>query len=228
MAKDPASPGRIKQLRMVAQIIKKANPKGMPIVYATAVGVLALAVVIGLLTNSLIYALILGIPVALLAGMVVFGQLAQRAQYSMLHGQPGASYAVLQGMRGNWYVEEKPVAVNREQDLVFRVVGYPGVILVSEGPGNRVQRMLLAEKKRVQRVAIDVPVYDIQCGDAEGQVPIAKLQRHLMKLPRNLKKPAISEVNNRMRALTPSIPLPKGPMPKGARMPKTPKAPKAR
>ncbi|HEX8006686.1 MAG TPA: DUF4191 domain-containing protein [Trebonia sp.] len=228
MAKDPASPGRIKQLRMVAQIIKKANPKGMPIVYASVVGVLALAVVLGLLTNSLIYALILGIPVALLAGMIIFGQLAQRAQYSMLHGQPGATYAILQGMRGNWYVEEKPVAVNREQDLVFRVVGFPGVILVSEGPGNRVQRMLLAEKKRVQRVAIDVPVYDIQCGDAEGQVPIAKLQRHLMKLPRNLKKPAISEVNNRMRALTPSIPLPKGPMPKGARMPKTPKAPKAR
>jgi hypothetical protein len=228
MAKDPASPGRIKQLRMVAQIIKKANPKGMPIVYASAVGVLALAVVLGVLTNSVIYALILGIPVALLAGMIIFGQLAQRAQYSMLHGQPGAAYAILQGMRGNWYVEEKPVAVNREQDLVFRVVGYPGVILVSEGPGNRVQRMLLAEKKRVQRVAIDVPVYDVQCGDAEGQVPIAKLQRHLMKLPRNLKKPAVSEVNNRMRALTPSIPLPKGPMPKGARLPKTPKAPKAR
>ncbi|WP_214110304.1 DUF4191 domain-containing protein [Acrocarpospora catenulata] len=228
MAKDPANPGRIKQIRMVAQIIKKANPKGMPIVYGSVVGVLVLAVVLGLLLNSVVYAVILGIPVALLVGMIVFGQLAQKAQFSLLHGQPGATYAILQGMRGNWYVEEKPVAVNREQDLVFRVVGFPGVILVSEGPGNRVQRMLVAEKKRVQRVAIDVPVYDVQCGDGEGQVPIAKLQRHLMKLPRNLKKPAVSEINNRMRALTPSIPMPKGPMPKGARMPKTPKAPKAR
>ncbi len=152
--------------------------------------------------------------------MLLFGRFAQRAQYSMLHGQPGAVYAILQGMRGNWMVEEKPVAVNREQDLVFRLVGYPGVILVSEGPATRVQKMLVAEKKRVQRVAIDVPVYDVQCGDADGQVPLAKLQRHLMKLPRNLKKPAVSEVNNRMRALTPSIPMPKGPLPKGARLPK--------
>ncbi|WP_066362427.1 DUF4191 domain-containing protein [Herbidospora mongoliensis] len=220
MAKDSANPGRIKQLRMVAQIIKKANPKGMPLVYLTVVGVIALAVVIGLLTGAFWYVIILGIPVALLAGMLLFGRFAQRAQYSMLHGQPGAVYAILQGMRGNWMVEEKPVAVNREQDLVFRLVGYPGVILVSEGPGTRVQKMLVAEKKRVQRVAIDVPVYDVQCGDAEGQVPLAKLQRHLMKLPRNLKKPAVSEVNNRMRALTPSIPMPKGPLPKGARLPK--------
>ncbi|WP_062443699.1 DUF4191 domain-containing protein [Herbidospora daliensis] len=220
MAKDSANPGRIKQLRMVAQIIKKANPKGMPIVYATVVAVIALAVVIGLLTGAFWYVLVLGIPVALLAGMLLFGRFAQRAQYSLLDGQPGAVYAILQGMRGNWMVEEKPVAVNREQDLVFRLVGYPGVILVSEGPGTRVQKMLVAEKKRVQRVAIDVPVYDVQCGDGEGQVPLAKLQRHLMKLPRNLKKPAVSEVNNRMRALTPSIPMPKGPLPKGARLPK--------
>lgn len=220
MAKDSANPGRIKQLRMVAQIIKKANPKGMPIVYATVVAVIALAVVIGLLTGAFWYVLILGVPVALLAGMLLFGRFAQRAQYSLLDGQPGAVYAILQGMRGNWMVEEKPVAVNREQDLVFRLVGYPGVILVSEGPGTRVQKMLVAEKKRVQRVAIDVPVYDVQCGDGEGQVPLAKLQRHLMKLPRNLKKPAVSEVNNRMRALTPSIPMPKGPLPKGARLPK--------
>lgn len=83
--------------------------------------------------------------------------------------------------------------------------------------------MLVAEKKRVQRVATDVPVYDIQCGDADGQVPLAKLQRHMMKLPRNLKKGAVSEVNNRMRALTPAVPMPKGPIPKGMRMPRGPK-----
>ncbi|MBO3745637.1 DUF4191 domain-containing protein [Streptosporangiaceae bacterium NEAU-GS5] len=226
MAKTPASPetpGRLKQLRMVAQIINQANPRGMLAVYATAAGILVLAVVIGLLTGHLIYFLILGIPLALLGGMLLFSRKAQKSQYSMLQGQPGAAYAILSSMRGNWFVEDKPVAVNREQDLVFRVVGFPGVILVSEGPGNRVQRMLLAEKKRVQRVAIDVPVYDIQCGDGEGQVPLPKLQRHLMKLPRNLKKPAVNEVKDRLRALTPVMPMPKGPIPKGVRMPKGPR-----
>jgi Domain of unknown function (DUF4191) len=221
MAKDAAAPGRLKQLRTVAQIIKQANPKGMPIVYASAAGTLLVFVVLSLIISWTL--IIVGIPVAVLVAMMIFSRLAQTAQYSMLHGQPGAAYAILQGLRGTWHVEEKPVAVNRDQDLVFRVVGYPGVILVSEGPPNRVQRMLLAEKKRVQRVAADVPVYDIQCGDAEGQVPLAKLSRHLMKLPRNLKKGTLSEVNNRMRALTPAVPMPKGPMPKGVRMPRGPK-----
>ncbi|MBP2702512.1 DUF4191 domain-containing protein [Microbispora sp. RL4-1S] len=221
MAKDAAAPGRLKQLRMVAQIIQQANPKGMPIVYGSALATLVLFVIVGVIFSWTW--IVLGVFASVLVGMLVFSRLAQTAQYSMLHGQPGATYAVLQGMRGNWHVEEKPVAVNRDQDLIFRVVGYPGVILVAEGPSSRVQRMLVAEKKRVQRVAIDVPVYDVQCGDGEGQVPLAKLQRHLMKLPRNLKKGAVSEINNRMRALTPAMPIPKGPMPKGLRMPRGPK-----
>ncbi|GIH81149.1 DUF4191 domain-containing protein [Planobispora longispora] len=215
---DPARMGRMKQLRMIAQIIKQANPKGMPIVYASAFGTLVLFIVLGLVTGWWpLY--VLGVMVALTVGLVVFGQLAQKAQYSMLQGQPGAAAAVLQGMRGNWEVTPA-VAVNRDQDIVHRVVGYPGIVLVSEGPGSRVQKMLVAEKKRVQRIALDVPVYDVQAGDGEGQIPIGKLQRHLMKLPRNLKKPAVYEVNNRLKALPQTLPVPKGPLPRGAKMPR--------
>ncbi|MBB2911926.1 hypothetical protein FHS43_003206 [Streptosporangium becharense] len=222
MAKKPEDserPGRVKQLRMIAQIIKQANPKGMPIVYASALGTLALCIVIGLVTGWFWYLLFIGIMLAMTVGLVVFGQLAQKAQYSMLHGQVGAAAAILQSMRGNWQVTPA-VAVTRDQDIVHRVVGYPGVVLVSEGPGNRVQKMLVAEKKRIQRIALDIPVYDIQSGDGEGQIPLAKLQRHLMKLPRNLKKPAIYEVNNRLKALPQTLPMPKGPLPRGAKMPR--------
>ncbi|MCW2879269.1 MAG: hypothetical protein JWQ95_3369 [Sphaerisporangium sp.] len=216
---DPERPGRIKQLRMIAQIIKKANPKGMPIVYASALATVAVFVVLGLVTGLVWQLIILGVMFGVTVGMVIFGQLAQRAQYSMLDGQPGAAAAILQSMRGNWQVTPA-VAVTRDQDVVHRAVGFPGVVLVSEGPGARVQKMLVAEKKRVQRVAIDVPVYDIQCGEGEGQVPMKKLQRHLMKLPRNLKKEAVSEINYRLKALPQTLPMPKGPMPKGARMPR--------
>ncbi|MDF5755636.1 DUF4191 domain-containing protein [Spongiactinospora sp. TRM90649] len=219
---DPANadrPGRMKQLRMIAQIIKQANPKWMPIVYASALGTFALAVVIGVVTGWFWYMLVLGIPLALIVGLVIFGQFAQRAQYSLLDGQLGAAAAILQSMRGKWDVTPA-VAVNRDQDVIHRVVGFPGIVLVSEGPGSRVQRMLVAEKKRLQRVAMEVPVYDVQCGDGEGQIPLPKLQRHLMKLPRNLKKPAVEEVKSRLRALPQNIPVPKGPMPRNARMPR--------
>ena len=94
---------------------------------------------------------------------------------------------------------------------------------MSEGPGSRVGRMLAAEKKRVARVVLGIEIYDIQCGDGEGQVPLAKLQRHIMKLPRNLKKPSVNEVKDRLRSLPKNMPMPKGPMPKGARMPRGPK-----
>ncbi|WP_327086122.1 DUF4191 domain-containing protein [Nonomuraea sp. NBC_01738] len=219
---DPEKPGRIKQLRMIAQIIKQANPKGLPIVFLSAVATLAVAVVIGVVIDQLIYSIILGIMLAFTVGLVVFGQLAQRAQYSILHGQTGAAAAVLQGMRGNWQVTPA-IAVNRDQDLIHLVVGAPGVVLVSEGPGNRVAKMLAAEKKRVARVVLGVEIYDIQCGDGEGQVPLGKLQRHIMKLPRNLKKPAANEVKDRLRSLPKNMPMPKGPMPKGARVPRGPK-----
>ncbi|MFI6326485.1 DUF4191 domain-containing protein [Nonomuraea sp. NPDC050556] len=226
---DPEKPGRIKQLRMIAQIIQQANPKGMPIVFLSAVGALAVVIVIGLVTGYLggsiietVMTILLAIMVGVTVGLVVFGQLAQKAQYNMLDGQTGAAAAVLQGMRGNWSVTPA-IAVNRDQDLVHMVVGLPGVILVSEGPGSRVQKMLVAEKKRVARVVLGIEIYDIQCGDGEGQVPLAKLQRHIMKLPRNLKKDALNEIKDRLRSLPKNMPLPKGPMPKGARMPRGPK-----
>ncbi|MFI6387986.1 DUF4191 domain-containing protein [Nonomuraea sp. NPDC050540] len=222
MATAEEKPGRIKQLRMIAQIIKQANPKGLPIVFLSAVATLAVAVVIGLVIDQLIYSIILGIMLAFTVGLVVFGQLAQRAQYSILHGQTGAAAAVLQGMRGNWQVSPA-ISVNRDQDLIHMVVGFPGVVLVSEGPGNRVAKMLTAEKKRISRVALGIEIYDLQCGDGEGQIPLAKLQRHIMKLPRNLKKPAVNEVKDRLRSLPKNMPLPKGPMPKGARVPRGPK-----
>jgi Domain of unknown function (DUF4191) len=221
-SEDPEKPGRIKQLRMVAQIIKQANPKGMPIVFLSAVGTLAVVIVIGLVTGYLWQSVIIGIMAGLTVGLVVFGQLAQRAQYSILHGQLGAAAAVLQGMRGNWQVTPG-ISVNRDQDLVHLIVGHPGVVLVSEGPGNRVAKMLAAEKKRVARVVMGIEIYDIQCGDGEGQVPLGKLQRTIMKLPRNLKKPAVNEVKDRLRSLPANRPMPKGPMPKGVRMPRGPK-----
>ena len=50
-------------------------------------------------------------------------------------------------------------------------------------------------------------------------MPIRKLQQHLTKLPRNLKKSEINGVEARMKALGgASIPLPKGPIPQ--RMPR--------
>ena len=68
-----------------------------------------------------------------------------------------------------------------------------------------------------------MPIYDIQVGNEEGQIPIRKVQRHIMKLPKNLKGPAVADLNFRLKALPQSLQMPKGPVPRNARMPKAPR-----
>jgi hypothetical protein len=207
---------------MVAGIVHKENPKALPIVALTGIGVIALFVILGLVLNLAAFLIPVGVLIALSAAMIVFGRFAQSAQYSAIAGQPGAAAAILQSMRGNWTVTPA-ISANRNMDVVHRSVGRPGVVLIGEGSPSRLPSMLAAEKKRIARVAYDVPIYDIQVGDEAGQVPIRKLQRHIMKLPRNLKTDAVIDLNNRLKALPQSLQMPKGPLPKTGRMPKAPK-----
>jgi hypothetical protein len=218
---DPASMGRVKQLRMAASMVHQANPRAMPIVAAAGLGTLVVIVLIGVLTGQW-FLIPLGVLLGLVVAMFLFGRFAQSAQYSAIEGQPGAAAAILQTMRGNWTVTPA-IAANKNMDVVHRAVGKPGVILVGEGSPTRLPSLLAAEKKRVARVAYDIPIYDIQVGENEGQVSIRKLQRHIMKMPRNLKNSAVSDLNYRLKALPQSLQAPKGPMPRPGRQPRMPR-----
>jgi hypothetical protein len=225
-AEDLASAGRLKQIRMVAGLIHKSNPKAMPIVFGSGLGVLAVLVVVGLLTDLAAFLIPLGVLLGLLVALILFGRYSQAAQFSAIEGQPGAAAAILQNMRGNWTVTPG-IAGNRNMDMVHRAVGRPGVILIGEGSPKGLASLLAAEKKRVARVAFEVPVFEFQIGNGEGQVPISKLQRKIMRLPRQLKPAAVSDINHRLKALQPTMQAPKGPIPRNVRQPRMPR-PKAR
>jgi len=190
------------------------------------VGIIVVCVLVGLFTGLAAFLIPLGVLLGLLTAMILFGRFAQRAQYSAIEGQPGAAAAVLQGMRGNWTVTPA-VTANRNLDVVHRAVGRPGVVLVGEGAPVRVAALISAEKKKTARVAHDVPIFDFQVGNGEGQIPVSKLQRKIMRLPRNLRPAAVSDLNYRLKALQPTMQMPKGPLPKGARQPRMPR-PKVR
>lgn len=171
-------------------------------------------------------ALLLALPLGLLAGTYWFSRRAMRAAYSQIEGQPGAAAAVIQSMRGGNWLITPAVAANKSQDLVHRVVGKPGVVLVSEGPANRVVPMLANERKRTARWLPEIPIYEIQVGSDEGQVSLAKLQSALGKLPRNLRGGEVTEVRRKLDALgnaATSMPIPKGPMPTSARQVRRPR-----
>jgi len=225
-AEDVNKAGRLKQIRMVASLVNQQNRKALPIIAGSAVGIIVVFVLIGLLTGTAGFLIPLGVLLGLLAAIILFGRFAQRAQYSAIEGQPGAAAAILQSMRGNWTVTPA-VTANKNMDVVHRAVGRPGVVLVGEGAPSRLTGLMAAEKKKTARVAHDVPIFEFQVGNGEGQIPVSQLQRKVMRLPRNLRPAAVSDLNYRLKALQPSLQMPKGPLPKGARQPKMPR-PKVR
>ena len=169
---------------------------------------------------NMLTAIILAIPVALLAATFWFSRRAMKAAYKQIEGKPGAAAAVIESWRGGNWLVTPAVAANKSQDVVSRVVGKPGVILVSEGPSNRVVPLLATERKKTARWLPDVPIYDMQVGTDEGQITLDKLQRAMNKLPRNLRGGEITEVRRRLDALgnaANAMPVPKGPMPTSAR-----------
>ena len=112
-------------------------------------------------------------------------------------------------------------------DIVHRVVGKPGVILVGEGSPTGLASLMSAEKKKIARIAYAVPISEVQVGNEKGQIPVRQLQRKLMKMPRTLKPRAVNDLNNRLKALPASLQAPRGPMPRAGRMPRPPR-PKVR
>ena len=221
-ADDLAKAGRLKQLRMVAKLVNQQNKRALPITIGSALGVIVVVILIGVFIGELAFLIPLAILLGLLVAMVLFGRFSQAAQYSAIDGQLGAGAAVLQQLRGDWTVTPA-VSGNRTMDVVHRAVGRAGVVLVGEGVPARVAPLLAAERKKTERVAHGVPVHEFQVGNAEGQIPIRKLQRKIMTLPRELRPTAVSDLNYRLKALQPSMQMPKGPMPKGARQPRMPK-----
>lgn len=180
--------------------------------------VLAVFILIGVLLNNIITFLLIGLPLALLATTWIFSRVAMKAAYAQVEDQPGGAAAVANAMRGGWFTTPA-IAVNRNQDLVHRVIGRPGVVLISEGPSSRVEHMLTAESRKVSRFVPDIPVHTIQVGTGEGQVSVSDLQKTLSKLPKALTPSEVTTVRNRLDAIKnqPVAGIPKGPVPKSAK-----------
>jgi hypothetical protein len=179
--------------------------------------VFGIALTLGLVFGSPFAFGMIGASLGLLAIVFYFSRRAMSAAYKQVEDQPGGAAAVTQSMRGNWSTTPG-VSVTRNEDMVHRVVGRPGVVLISEGPPTRAKHMLNSEKKRTARFIPDTPIIEIQCGTEEGQVTVAKLQKKLTKLPKALTPQEVNDVRRKLDALTQTpAPIPKGPMPKSAK-----------
>jgi len=215
-ANKPPRGTKMRQFKQAYTISREHDPRLPWVMLVTAIVVFTVIEVPAILFWNPWIFLPLALAAALLGALIVFSRRAQRAAFGRVEGQSGAAAWVLQGMRGDWRISPG-VAGNSQLDAVHRVLGRPGVMLVAEGSAHRVKGLLAQEKKKVARIVGTVPIYDILVGDDEGQVPLNKLSSHLTKLPRNITAGQVNTLERRLAALGGAkMPIPQGPMPKGA------------
>jgi hypothetical protein len=227
-----AKTGRIAQIRQAYTAIKNLDPRLGWWMLGAGLATAAVIIGIGLALGGfwVWYTVIMAIPAALLAAVVVMNRRGNTAMYRALEGQPGAAGATLTGLgKRGWYAGQEPVAIEgargtRPSDMVdaamvFRALGRPGVVLIGEGPAPRVTKLLKQEEKKVTRVAPGVPVHLWVVGDGEGEVPIKKVSSKLTRMRPVLTKEETSVVNKRLRSLGGmKPPIPKGVDPTRARV----------
>lgn len=217
---DPDKMSRTRQFVETYRMARKVDPRlPLYLIACFVIGAAAGFFVFKILPGDGWLEWVLSVVGALLLGtlfaMIVFGRRAQTAAYKQMEGQPGAAAAALRMLRRGWRTDPV-IGFTKQQDIVHRVVGPPGIVLVGEGNPNRLKQLMTAERKKHERVAAGTPIHEIVCGNGPGEVPLPKLVKHVNKLGRQVKPAEITDILNRLKALDATrsnIPLPKGPVP---------------
>lgn len=209
-------PGRIKQMVQVYRQTKQHDRNLTLLMVLCFVVPILLSLLCAYLINNSIFGWIVwpitGALFGLLAAMIVLGRRAEAAAYRQLEGQPGAVGAVINGaLRRSWRGSEVPVAMNRQRDAVYRVVGRGGAVLLVEGSAQRAKPLLHREETQLRRALSGVPVTTMVVGNESDEVPLRKISRALNKLKPVLNKREVGIVFNRVSSMkSDPIGIPKG------------------
>lgn len=234
-AAQPEPPqGRLKQFVYAYKVTRESDPRLTLAMLGwgggTAVVVFALFYLLfGKSIIGLVFAVLFALVFGALVALSTLSRRVQRTAYKRIEGQPGAAAAVLeQGLKRGWSMTPA-VQFNRQQDLVHRLIGRAGILLVAEGDPTRASQLLNTERKAIARyLGPDIEIETVMVGDdAEaGQVPLSKLTQTLtrrgLRGRSKLTQLQVSEYSKRLAAVNsgPMASMPKGPIPRGGRMPR--------
>ena len=188
---EPEKQGQLAVLKDAFGLVRREKP----IAYAWC-GLVFVVVLIGGFFGGKglghpLYFGILSIPLALLFAFFTFTRFANTAAFSSIQGQTGAGASVLMSIRKGFTTTPA------------------------------VRALLNDEKKKIERFVPGVPVHQLLVGNYEGAVSLRKLQKAVKKFPNKLSKAQLREVRNRLKGVGGmNMPIPKGPMPKGVKVPK--------
>ncbi|MGV9183017.1 DUF4191 domain-containing protein [Arcanobacterium canis] len=201
------------------RVSKKTYPWTGWAVWGTLLGILALFIILAIITSSWFFYIFVGVVLATTLAMLVLLQLVKSASYKQIDGMPGAASAVLGNIKRGWNITEEPVRFNpRSQDMVFRAIGRPGIVLIGDGSPTQVNKLIDEERRAIKRVAPSAPVQVITVGNSEGQVKLSQLEKAMRRLPKKISNQEVAAVAQRLRAIpTNALPIPKGIDPMNAR-----------
>ena len=222
MAKDTKpkkAPGMFSQFGDQIRFLKGVDPKAVPLAITIGVGSFALISTIGVFISGGAFLgiaiwVVLGIVTGYLSALLTLTRRANSAIFTKYADEPGRiSLTVGTLTRRVYKGTNQPVAVNaRTKDLVFRIVGPAGVVLLGEGTKTSTQQLLEDERRKVQRVASGVTVHTFYSSEDGQGVPLAILHKKVSKLKKTLTKNEIRAVQNRLAAMDSrgGLPIPKG------------------
>lgn len=213
---DPKDWGRTRQMVEAFKRTREIDPSVTWWMIGGSVVAFAVVAVIGILLNLIWWAWVpLAVMAALAVAMWMLTRKARSAMFTRYAGQPGSAEVALQSLNKKKYSYDIAINATRELDLVHRVVGPSGIILIGEGQAGRTRKLLGTEAQRHSQVSYGTPVTEIMLGDAKNQVSLNQLQKHIEKLPKTLAPYQVSEIQTRLKALNTKrgMPVPKGPMP---------------
>jgi hypothetical protein len=234
-AAQPEPPsGRLKQFVYAYRVTKDLDPRLTTAMLGWGAGTAAVVFVLfyflfGGSIVGLVFAILFALVFGGLVALSTLSRRVQRSAYRRIDGQPGAAAAVLeQSLKRGWSMTPA-VQFNRQQDLVHRLIGRAGILLVAEGDPNRVAQLVTTERKSIARyLGPEVEVDAVVVGEDvdAGQIPLSKLSQTLtrrgLRGRSKLTQMQVNEYAKRLAAVSngPMANLPKGPIPRGGRIPR--------
>lgn len=213
---DPKDWGWFKQVRETYKVTVETDPQAQWMIVGGGLGVAILVSLVGIFLPPWWMWLITGVLAGLVAALYLLLNRAKKATYKRYAGKPGSAEVALGMLDKKKFDYTAGITATKQLDVVHRVVGPSGIVLIGEGSPARLKTILASEARKHEQVAYGVPVSTVLMGDGEGQVPLDKLADHLRKTPKAIQPVQVTEVKQRLRALDavrPKVPIPKGPMP---------------
>ena len=213
---NPRDWGWFRQVRETYRVTVESDPQSQNLIIGAGAGVAVLVSLVGIFLPPWWMWIITGLMAGLVAALYMLLNRAKKATYKRYAGKPGSAEVAFGMLDKKKFDYTAGITATKQLDVVHRVVGPAGIVLVGEGSPARLKAVLASEARKHEQVAYGVPVSTVLMGDGEGQVPLDKLADHLKKAPKAIQPVQITEVKQRLRALDavrPKVPIPKGPMP---------------